>query len=154
MANSIKIKRSAVAAKVPLTTDIELGELAINTYDGKLYLKKDNGTASIVTVNAGSGAALSNDTTTATQLYPIFADATTGTPVTVYTSNAKLLYKPSTGELAVTAPIAANALIMNATTVATSYTIAAGFNACSVGPVTVNGGVAVTITAGQRWLVL
>lgn len=55
MANSIKIKRSAVAAKVPLTTDIELGELAINTYDGKLYLKKDNGTASIVTVNAGGG---------------------------------------------------------------------------------------------------
>jgi hypothetical protein len=53
MANSIKIKRSAVAAKVPLTTDIELGELAINTYDGKLYLKKDNGTESIITVNAG-----------------------------------------------------------------------------------------------------
>ena len=55
MANSIKIKRSAVAAKVPLTTDLALGELAINTYDGKLYLKKDNGTESIVTVNAGGG---------------------------------------------------------------------------------------------------
>ena len=53
MANSIKIKRSAVADKVPLTTDIELGELAINTYDGKLYLKKDDGTESIVTVNTG-----------------------------------------------------------------------------------------------------
>ena len=53
MANSIKIKRSAVAAKVPLTTDLALGELAINTYDGKLYLKKDNGTESIVTVNTG-----------------------------------------------------------------------------------------------------
>jgi hypothetical protein len=55
MANSIKIKRSAVAAKVPLTTDLALGELAINTYDGKLYLKKDNGTESIITVNAGGG---------------------------------------------------------------------------------------------------
>ena len=53
MANSIKIKRSAVADKVPLTTDIELGELAINTYDGLLYLKKDDGTESIVTVNTG-----------------------------------------------------------------------------------------------------
>ena len=53
MANSIKIKRSAVAAKVPLTTDLALGELAINTYDGKLYLKKDDGTESIVTVNTG-----------------------------------------------------------------------------------------------------
>ena len=55
MANSIKIKRSSVAAKVPVTGDLELGELAINTYDGKLYLKKDNGTASIVTVNPGGG---------------------------------------------------------------------------------------------------
>jgi hypothetical protein len=36
----ILIKRSAVAAKVPATADIALGELAINTYDGKLYLKK------------------------------------------------------------------------------------------------------------------
>jgi hypothetical protein len=53
MANSIKIKRSAVAAKVPLTTDLALGELAINTYDGKLYMKKDDGTESIVTVNTG-----------------------------------------------------------------------------------------------------
>ena len=59
MANSIKIKRSSVAAKVPLTTDLALGELAINTYDGKLYLKKDNGTASIVTVNTGDGAVVS-----------------------------------------------------------------------------------------------
>ena len=48
MAQTIKLKRSAVAAKVPLTTDIALGELAINTYDGKMYFKKDSGTASIV----------------------------------------------------------------------------------------------------------
>lgn len=39
MANNIKIKRSAVQGKVPLTTDLELGELAINTYDGKIFLK-------------------------------------------------------------------------------------------------------------------
>ena len=113
-------------------------------------IQKLNGnTAAIV-----GGAALSNDTATATNVYPIFAAATSGTPSTVYTSNAKLLYKPSTGELSVTAPIASNGLVLNATTVATSYTIAAGYNASSVGPITVSGGVAVTITSGQRWLVL
>jgi len=48
MANTIKIKRSAVPSKVPATGDLALGELALNTYDGKLYTKKDNGTASIV----------------------------------------------------------------------------------------------------------
>ena len=53
MANTIKIKRSAVPSKVPVTGDLALGELAINTYDGKLFTKKDNGTASIVEIGAG-----------------------------------------------------------------------------------------------------
>jgi hypothetical protein len=46
----IKLKRSAVAGKAPLTTDLELGELAVNIYDGKLYLKKNDGTEGIVEV--------------------------------------------------------------------------------------------------------
>ena len=117
-------------------------------------LLTSNGTTWASTAPAASAISLSNDTATATTLYPTFASATTGTTSTVYTSNAKLLYKPSTGELSVTAPIASNGLVLNATTVATSYTIAAGYNASSVGPVTISGGVAVTITSGQRWLVL
>ena len=56
MANTVVLKRSAVASKVPLTTDLALGELAVNTYDGKLYMKKDNGSASIVEIGAGGGA--------------------------------------------------------------------------------------------------
>lgn len=55
MATPIKIKRSATPAKAPSTSDLQLGELAINTYDGKLYTKKDNGTASIVEIGAGGG---------------------------------------------------------------------------------------------------
>lgn len=46
----IKLKRSAVASKVPVITDIELGELAVNTWDGKLYLKKNDGMDAIVEV--------------------------------------------------------------------------------------------------------
>jgi hypothetical protein len=38
--NIVKLKRSAVADKVPTTTDLALGELALNTNDGVLYLKK------------------------------------------------------------------------------------------------------------------
>ena len=53
MANTIKIKRSAVEGKVPTTGDLDLGELALNTYDGKLYTKRDNGTASIVELSGG-----------------------------------------------------------------------------------------------------
>jgi hypothetical protein len=55
MPNKIQVKRSAVAAKVPTTADIDLGEIAINTFDGKMYIKKDNGTASIVQIGGSSG---------------------------------------------------------------------------------------------------
>lgn len=44
-------KRSGIADKAPQTTDLALGELAINTHDGKLFLKKDNGTESVVLLN-------------------------------------------------------------------------------------------------------
>ena len=49
MANTIQLKRSSVASKVPTTAQLSLGELALNTFDGKLYTKRDqNGTAAIV----------------------------------------------------------------------------------------------------------
>ena len=99
------------------------------------------------------GAALSNDTSTATNVFPLFANATTGTASTLFTSNAKLLYKPSTGELQASEVTASNGLILNATNIAASYTIGTGFNAMSVGPVTVASGQSVTVSSGQRWLV-
>jgi hypothetical protein len=99
------------------------------------------------------GAAISNDTTTSTNIYPISAAATSGTASTVYTSNAKFLYKPSTGELQASEMVATNGLLVNATTVSASYTIESGYNAFSVGPVTVASGQSVTVSSGQRWLV-
>ena len=100
------------------------------------------------------GAALSNDTSTATDVFPLFANATTGTASTLFTGNASLLYKPSTGELKARVPVASNGIVVNSQTVATSYTIAAGFAGSSVGPVTVNSGVVVTVSSGSRWVVL
>ena len=52
-ANVVKLKRSAVAGRVPATTDLQLGELALNTYDGRVYLKKSvSAVESIVTLQA------------------------------------------------------------------------------------------------------
>jgi len=99
------------------------------------------------------GAALSNDTTTATNIYPLSAAATSGTASTLYTSNAKFLYKPSTGELQASEIVATNGLLVNATSVSANYTIQSGYNAYSVGPITINSGISVTVSSGQRWLV-
>ena len=53
MSTLIKLKRSAVAGRVPTTSQLELGELAINTADGKIYIKQDvSGTESIVEFSA------------------------------------------------------------------------------------------------------
>ena len=99
------------------------------------------------------GAVVSNDTSTASNVYPIFAAATSGNISTVYTSNAKLLYKPSTGEFQMSAPVASNGIVVNSQTVSASYTIAAGFSAMSAGPVTVASGQAVTVSGGSRWVI-
>ena len=68
MAQTIKLKRSATSGAVPTTASLALGEMAINTYDGKAYIKKDNGTESVVeigsgtTYSAGTGITLSGTT--------------------------------------------------------------------------------------------
>jgi len=99
------------------------------------------------------GSALSNDTSTASNLYPVFAGATTGTAENLYTGNAYLLYKPSTGEFQARVPVASNGIVVNSQTVATSYTIAAGFSGMSAGPITVASGQAVTVSSGSRWVI-
>lgn len=100
------------------------------------------------------GAALSNDTATATNVFPLFANATTGTASTLFTSNAKYLYKPSTGELQASALVASNGIVINSQTVAADYTIAAANNGMSAGPITVNSGITVTISSGSTWVVV
>ena len=59
MAQTIKLKRSALQGTPPTTSSLELGEVAINTYDGKMYIKKDDGTESIVEVGSSTGVTLS-----------------------------------------------------------------------------------------------
>ena len=100
------------------------------------------------------GAAISNDTSTSSDRYPLFASATTGTATTVYTSNAKYLYKPSTGDLQASQVAASNGLVLNNATISTSYTIASGYNAMSTGPVSIASGVTVTVSSGSRYIVL
>jgi len=104
--------------------------------------------------NGTAGASISNDTSTSTNLYPLFANATSGTPTTIYTGNAKLLYKPSTGELQSTVLVASNGIVVNSQTVSADYTIAAGNNGLSAGTVSVNSGITVTVSTGSVWTVV
>jgi len=56
MAQIVKLKRTSVSGKVPTISNIELGELAMNTYDGRIFFEKNDGSATIqeiLTTNAG-----------------------------------------------------------------------------------------------------
>ena len=58
MATPIRIKRSAVAGKKPTDGQLQLGELAVNFYDGKIFLKQDTGGVGVGTriIEVGAGS--------------------------------------------------------------------------------------------------
>ena len=60
MSTTIKLRRSAIAGRIPTTAQLELGELAINTQDGKIYFKKYDAVAnteSIIDISSNLDAA-------------------------------------------------------------------------------------------------
>jgi hypothetical protein len=59
MANTIKHKRSSTAGATPSSGSLVAGELAINTADGKLFTKRDNGT--VVEISGASGGVTDGD---------------------------------------------------------------------------------------------
>ena len=61
MANIIKPKRSTVAGKVPTTSDIVNGEIAINSTDQKVYT---NAGGTVTQIGAGKLSALGDVTIT------------------------------------------------------------------------------------------
>ena len=218
MASVIKIKRSSVPSKVPTTSDIATGELAINTKDRKIY--SSNGTVvfsftsdyiqvanavSTYQTKAVERAALANTnlaitnvktglTTTNTALRTLISDrlqvanavatyATKANPTTsgllAHTGRATISTNLTVSGNTVIGKLVANnslgtagyalksngstvywdnvdnrGIVLNNTTISANYTIPAGVNGFSVGPITVSGGYAVTVTSGQRWLVL
>lgn len=123
------------------------------------YLRFNTTTAAFEGYNGTSwtsvgGANVTNDTTTATALYPLFANVTSGAATNVFTSNAKLLYTPSNGELQSAELYANNGVLTHANTVSTSYTVPTNANVITVGPWTVGSGATFTLPSGSRQVLL
>jgi len=47
MAQIVKLRRTAVTGRIPTTSNLELGELAMNTYDGRIFFEKSSSEESI-----------------------------------------------------------------------------------------------------------
>jgi hypothetical protein len=85
MANTLLVKRTTVAGRVPTTTQLEAGELAVNVPDGKLYLKQEGASAAIVEVGpvrsvAGRAGAIALSIDDVGGAAPLASPAFSGTP--------------------------------------------------------------------------
>jgi hypothetical protein len=132
------------------------------------------------TLSASGGAGVTSFQTSLTGLTPSTAStgvvtlagtlgvASGGTGLTSLTANyvpygngtsalansSSFTYNNTTGDQTAPQQVASNGIIVNAQSIAASYTIASGNNAMSVGPVTVAATKSVTVTSGSRWVVL
>lgn len=55
MSSVIKLKRSETASSVPTTSDLAVGEVAVNTADQKIYMRSSSGIVTIANNSTGSG---------------------------------------------------------------------------------------------------
>ena len=102
MANQIILKRSSTPAKVPTTAQLALGEIAINTYDGRIFIKKDDGTPSVVEIGGvtsvngeiGSVTLTTDDVSDAGQTNKWFTNALARAAVS---AGSGISYNSSTG---------------------------------------------------------
>lgn len=74
----IKPKKSSTAGEVPQASDLEVAELAVNTADGKLFVKHTDN--SIKEISGGSGGGMANGRPVVNSLYKV--ESTTNTSPT------------------------------------------------------------------------
>ncbi len=71
------------------------------------------------------------------------------------TAGANITLTPGNGTTTISAAAAGSATILESKqTISSNYTLTAGYNGISVGPVTISSGVSVTIPSGAKWLVV
>jgi len=121
-------------------------------------------TANIVDVNVTT-AKIANDAVTLAKMAVgtdgnLISYDTSGDPVAVATgTSGQVLTSAGAGavpsfQAAASAAVANGTMYENTAIVSSNYTLTSGSNAMSVGPITINSGVAVTVPSGQKWVVL
>ena len=126
--------------------DVGTGSLFVRS--GTTYFQNATGTKTSISTNAGAGQSIYHNN--ALKL------VTTATGITVTGTVAATSY---TGDGSALTGIAAGAsaggvIYENSDDITSDYTLTTGKNGMSVGPITIAGGVTVTVPSGQRWVIL
>jgi len=153
MANTIKLRRSSTSGAVPTTGQLALGELAMNTFDGKLFIKTDqSGTQSIAEIGAGGSTITIASTPPASpDVGDIYWDSGDGSAYIYYDDGNTQQWVA----LSAAGSSADSAFIETPQSISTDKIIAASTNAGMMGPtVSINSGTTITVGANSQLTVL
>ncbi len=134
----IQLYRTTTGAAVPSAANLLPGELGFNIADTDMALYAENASGTVKRI-MNNPAGLKYPTSDGSANQVISTDGA-----------GNLAWSNSGGSISG----AGGAIIINNTTIGVNYTIASGTNGFSVGPITVSSGFAVTVSSGQRWVVL
>jgi hypothetical protein len=157
----IQLYYSTTSAAAPTSGNLTNGELAININNGEmaLYAKNASGTVTRL-INNPAGLKYPTADGTSNQVL-----VTNGSGVLSFstvdslpsqTGNAgKYLFTNGTvASWENTGASAGGVIWENSLVVSSNYTLTTAKNGFSVGPITINSGVTVTVPSGQRWVIL
>lgn len=146
-ANAISIRPPSDAQNYTLT-------LPSNPGTAGQFLTTD-GTGNLSWSAGGGGGAITvaDDTTTNATRYPLYSNITTGTLSTAYVASTEYTFNPASGTLTAPHVAASAAIFLNAQNITANYTIPAGMNGLSAGPIN-TGTFTVTVPSGQTWKVV
>jgi hypothetical protein len=154
MANTIKLRRSATSGAIPTASQLALGELAMNTFDGKLFIKTDqSGTVAVAEIGAGGGSTVTIASTPpgSPNVGDIYWDDVDGSAYIYYDDGNTQQWV----SLSAAASAVDSAFIETPQSISTSKVINASTNAGMMGPtVAINSGVSITVGANSQLTVL
>ena len=143
MANQIRLKRAS--GSDPGASDLVLGEPAVRTDTGEIFLKKDDGSIAKVAGGIDDGdkgdITVSNDGGTFTIDNGVVSSAKLAAAIAITTSLTSPKILGSNGILEMKAEISS------------SHTLTSGYNAIAVDP-TIANGVTVTVPSGATWSIV
>ena len=143
MANQIRLKRAS--GSYPGASDLVLGEPAVRTDTGEIFLKKDDGSIAKVAGGIDDGdkgdITVSNDGGTFTIDNGVVSSAKLAAAIAITTSLTSPKILGSNGILEMKAEISS------------SHTLTSGYNAIAVDP-TIANGVTVTVPSGAVWSIV
>jgi hypothetical protein len=149
----LQLYHSTTPSAEPVAGNLATGELALNVADGYLFYKNVSGVVENLAGLSGYSGISGYSGFSGTSGFSGFSGAAGGGGTSGTSGFSGFSgfsgYSGLNGSGGAT-----GVFVENETVVTTNYTMPVGKNAESVGPITVNPGVTITIPSGQRWVVL